>query len=202
MEKVMDQEQRTLYENIQATKEQLSQVELEYWNLYSSFTTLEFWVIFLLFFVAPLVVLYFVIDRRRIFLLGFYGFNIHVWFGYIDTAGDRMGFWGYPFEMIPFLSGNISLEAALVPILFMLVYQWTLNHKKNFYVYSLLLSVLLSFIVKPLLTMHLFFELHNGTTYVHLFILYVIIFLFSKLITNVFIKMHRNAKLESELVEE
>ncbi|WP_290428917.1 CBO0543 family protein [Alkalihalophilus pseudofirmus] len=188
---MMDQDQLTLYQKIESAKEQVMQLEWEYWVRFSSIHTFEFWVIFLLFFAAPLIALYFLIDRRKMLLLGFYGFNIHVWFGYVDTAQDKMGVLGYPYELLPFLSGNVSLEAALVPVLFMLVYQWTLNHRKNFYLYSLLLSAFLSFVLKPILVMHLFFELSEGLTYFHLFIAYIGVFLFSKFITTVFLRMQR-----------
>jgi hypothetical protein len=191
MEKVMDQDQFELYEKIQSLKEQISQIEMEYWSLYSGFHTFEFWVLLLLWFIAPLVVLYFFIDRRKMFLLGFYGFNIHVWFGYLDSAGDRVGFWGYPYELVPFLSGNISLEATLVPVAFMLVYQWTLNHHKNFYLYSFVLSLVLAFLFKPIIIAHHFFELNKGVTYFHLLLGYCLIFLFSKFITTIFLKMQK-----------
>ncbi|MDV2682832.1 CBO0543 family protein [Alkalihalophilus lindianensis] len=191
MEKVMDQDQLKLYEKIESLKEQVSQIEMEYWTLYSGFDTFEFWVLLLLWFIAPLIILYFFIDRRNMFLLGFYGFNIHVWFGYLDTAGDRIGLWGYPYELVPFLSGNISLEATLVPVAFMLVYQWTLNHHKNFYLYSFMLSLILAFLFKPIISAHHFFELYKGITYFHLLLSYCLIFLFSKFITNVFLKMQR-----------
>ncbi|WP_416150628.1 CBO0543 family protein [Salipaludibacillus sp. HK11] len=189
MKKVLEKDQVELYEEIHTLKQQLSQLEIDYWHLYSNYETWEFWLILLFFFIAPLVFLYFVIDRRNMLLLGFYGFNIHVWFGYFDTWGAGQGYWGYPFELVPFFSGNIPLETALIPVLFMLVYQWTLNNNKNYYVYTFGLTFILSFIFKPILTMHHFFEFHQGTNYFHLFLTYLVIFPFSKLITNIFFKM-------------
>ncbi|MGM0878333.1 MAG: CBO0543 family protein, partial [Bacillota bacterium] len=137
--------------------------------------------------------LYFFIDRKKIFLIGFYGFNIHVWFGYIDTWGNNQGLWGYPYKLIPFIPGSLSLDAALIPVLFMLVYQWTLNHKKNYYIYTLGVALFLSFVLKPLLVMHNLFVLHKWVNYFYLFIAYCFIFLFSKLITNIFIIMQKKA---------
>ncbi|MBP1970078.1 hypothetical protein J2Z83_002194 [Virgibacillus natechei] len=180
------------YLEIKSLKEQVTQLEADYWYMYSNIETWEFWVMLLLFFIMPLVVLYFLIDRSKIFLLGFYGFNIHVWFGYTNSWGDRQGLWGYPHELAPFLTGNISLEATLIPVAFMLVYQWTLNNNKNYYLYTLGLTIFLSFIIKPVLTLHDLFELHKGANFLHLFLMYIGIFLFSKLITTVFIKMQKN----------
>ncbi|MCL7749903.1 CBO0543 family protein [Halalkalibacter alkaliphilus] len=188
----MDKDQIEVYEKIRTMQEQLSQLQAEYWHQFSNLATWQFWLIFLVMCVAPLVVLYFVIDRKNIFLLGFYGFNIHIWFSYTDIFGVRQGLWGYPYQLIPFIPGNLSLDAVLIPVLFMFVYQWTLNHKKNFYIYTIGLSLFLSFIFKPILTLHHLFKLHNGINFFHLFLLYCVIFLLSKIITNIFLHMQKN----------
>ncbi|WP_035179929.1 CBO0543 family protein [Alkalihalobacterium bogoriense] len=173
---------------ITSTTEKLTQTQIEYWTLYSHMNTWGFKVI-LLMFIIPLIALYFLIDRRKMLLLGFYGMNIHVWFSYINISGIRQGLFSYPFELIPFIPGNLALDATLIPVLFMLVYQWTINHRKNFYIYTIALSLVLSFIFKPLLVHFGFFVLHKGMNYFYLFVLYCVIFLFSKLITTVFLKM-------------
>ena len=194
MKNPMDKEQLELYEKMRSLTEDLSQLKVEYWYSYSSMSSWQFWVILLVMFILPLVVLYFFIDRKKIFLIGFYGFNIHVWFRYVDVWGYNQGLWGYPYELLPILPGNLSLDATLVPVLFMLVYQWTLNKKKNFYLYSLGLSLFLSFIIKPILVMHHLFALHKWVNYLHLFLFYCAIFLFSILITKIFIMMQESHK--------
>ncbi|WP_096200374.1 hypothetical protein [Bacillus sp. FJAT-45350] len=176
---------------ITSMTEKLSQTQLEYWQLYSHIDTWGFKII-LLMFILPLVLLYFVIDRKNILLLGFYGMNIHIWFSYINIAGVRQGYYSYPFELLSFIPGNLALDATLIPVVFMLVYQWTIKFKKNIYVSSFALSLLLAFVFKPLLVGLNLFVLHKGVTYFHLFILYCIIFLISKLITNIFLKMQIN----------
>ncbi|WP_100372095.1 CBO0543 family protein [Bacillus sp. FJAT-45037] len=173
--------------------EKLSQSQLEYWQQYSHINTWGFKAV-LFMFILPLVVLYFVIDRKNILLLGFYGMNIHIWFSYIDIVGVKHGFFSYPFQLIPYIPGNLTLDAVLIPILFMLTYQWSINHKKNFYISSIAMSLILSFAFKPLLVNLNLFVLHKGTNYFYLFILYCIIFLFSKLITNIFLKMQNSPK--------
>lgn len=189
----MGPDQLASFEKVKLMTEQLSKAQMEYWQQFSHIETWGFKIV-LLMFVLPLVYLYFAIDRKNILLLGFYGLNVHVWFSYINIAGVKQGFFAYPFELIPFIPGNLALDAALIPILFMLVYQWTINHNKNFYIYSTALSLVLAFIFKPILVNTNMFVLYKGTNYFHLFLLYCIIFLFSKLITNLFLKMQRNPR--------
>jgi hypothetical protein len=142
----------------------------------------------LLLLLVPLIILYFVLNRKKALLLGFYGFNVHVWFTYIDAPGVSFGFWGYPYRAIPFFNYSFSLDVALVPVVCILLYQWVLKNNKNYYLYFTLLSAFFAFIFKPLLVAFGLFEFSRGANYFHLFIGYMTIMLVSKWITNLFIK--------------
>lgn len=177
------------YNKIKSMQEQLSKIQSDYWYDFSGFDTWQFWVILIFFFLAPLISLFFLLDQKERFSVGFFGFNIHVWFGYIDRIGSENGYWGYPYKLVPFIPGNISVDAALVPISYIFVYQWTKKKKKNFYIYATGLSLFFSFIFKPIIHSHQLFELHKGTNYFHLFLLYCLIFIFSKIVTNIYDKL-------------
>ncbi|MEH7180582.1 CBO0543 family protein [Neobacillus vireti] len=178
-------------------KEQLEGASnwLRYWFEYSAFDTWQFW-LHVLMFVGPLIVLYFAMDWKRALQLGFYGFNIHVWFAYIDSFGTTQTFWTYPYKMVPFIPNSVGLDSSLVPVLYILVYQWTIKNKKNYYLFTLLLSLCLSFILKPILVMHHLFEFHHGANYFHLFLTYIVILVLSKAITDFFLYFQRKAKQE------
>lgn len=185
----VEKKQLETYEKIKSMQQHVNENLVDYWHSYSGLDTWQFWIILILFFLLPLVSVFFFIDGKNKLLIGFYGFNIHVWFGYIDRIGSENGYWGYPYKIFPFIPGNVSLDAALVPILFMYVYQWTLKTNKNFYIYSIGLSVFLSFVFKPIINMHELFKMHKGINFLHLFMFYCIIFIFSKIITNIFMKL-------------
>lgn len=166
---------------------------LKYWLEYSAFDTWQFW-LHVIMFVTPLIVLYFTIDWKKALQLGFFGFNFHVWFGYIDAFGTTQTFWTYPYKMIPFIPNSVGMDASLAPVLFMLVYQWTIHKNKNYYLYTLLLALFLSFILKPILVMHHLFVFNTGTNYFHLFLSYIVIIVLSKVITDFFLFMQRKAE--------
>lgn len=69
----------------------------------------------------------------------------------------------------------------------MLVYQWTLNNNKNYYVYSIATAGIFSFIFKPFLVALGLFKLYGNLNYLHLFIGYLFVLLSAKFITNVFL---------------
>lgn len=158
---------------------------MNYWQHYSNATTWQFWAC-LISFIVPLVVLYFVLDRKRAFRIGFYGFNVHVWFGYIDAFGLTHGLWAYPFKVLPIRFPNVTLEASLVPVAYMLIYQWTLTRNRSYYLYATILSAVLAFIVKPPMSWLGLFRMYQWMNYVYLFCGYLVIMLLSKWITDFF----------------
>lgn len=183
-------------QHLNSLQDQLAQAWIGYWRQYT-LGTWQFWLHVAMFFL-PLVVLYFFIDRRRALQIGFFGFNVHVWFTYIDAFGIRHALWNYPYPTIPLLSVSFSLDAALIPVLYMLLYQWTLNHRRNYYLYTTILCILLAFAFKPLLVAFDLFQLYKGTTYVHLFLGYITIMLVSKWITNLFLHFQKEGERERE----
>ncbi|MGE1112460.1 CBO0543 family protein [Priestia megaterium] len=182
----MTANQQEYLKKIHSIQENLAKTWAEYWQQYSTPGSWQFWVT-LGAFILPLVILYFFIDRKKAFHLGFYGFNVHVWFHYSDTAGVYNGLWTYPYQINTIIPVSFSLDASLIPVSFMLLYQWTINHHKNYYVYATVLCLFFAFIFKPLLTGIGFFQLHEWATYSYLFVVYLGVILLSKWITNLFL---------------
>lgn len=166
---------------------------LKYWQEYSAFDTWQFW-FHVTMFLSPLIILYFAMDWKRALQLGFYGFNVHVWFGYFDDFGSTQGLWTYPYKMLPFVAHSLGMDASLVPVSFILVYQWTIRHEKNYYLYTLLLGMFFSFVLKPIFVMHHLFKFNSWANYFHLFLTYIVIIVLSKAITDLFLRFQKNAE--------
>ena len=164
----------------------------EYWRDHSYYDTWQFWVLLALL-ILPLVVLIFRLDREKAFRLGFYGFAVHVLAIYIDLYATTHDWWAYPFKVFPFPPSSFSLDASLIPVSYMLVYQWTLHRKKNYYVYMGLLAAAFSFALKPLFVALNLFELHEAT-YLTLFVAYLAGGLGSKWIVDLFAFAERRAR--------
>jgi hypothetical protein len=171
----------------------VSKTSHHYWFSYSNMSTWQFWFL-LAFIILPLVALYFLLDRKKALLIGFFGLNVHVWFQYIDTFGVTNGFWNYPYKLVPFLPINLALDTAIVPVSFMLVYQWTIKHNKNFYLYGTALCMFFSFVFKNVLVTLGLFELYGGMNYFYLFLFYILTMVISKLITDLFIYFLKEKK--------
>lgn len=161
-----------------------------YWLHYSHMGTWQFWFIVALL-IGPLVALYYLMDRRKALLLGFYGFAVHMLFSYIDLFGTKNGLWEYPYKAFPVVPVNVALDTSFVPVVYMLMYQWALNRNVNYYVVLTGVSIVFAGVIKPIFTVLNLFQMYNGMNYFYLFIGYLLIMLVSKWLTNVFIWLQR-----------
>jgi hypothetical protein len=193
----MKEEQVELLNKIRDMLKETTQLQIEYWKLFSALNAWQFWLIVLML-VVPLIVLIFSIDRSKILLLGFFGLNYHVWFAYVNVIGINLGLWEYPYQIAPFLP-SFALDASFVPVTFMLLYQWTLNHNKSIYLYSILLSILFAFVLKPIMVSLDLFQMYMGVNYFHLFLFYLVFFIVSKLITNLFLWLQQLQDKKKEI---
>ena len=158
---------------------------VDYWMDYSLYTSFEYWMVVALF-IAPLIVLFFKIDKNKIFHIGFYGLCVHMLAFYIDTFAREMGFWNHPFPLIPLIPG-FGLDSSIIPVTLMLVYQWTLNHNKNYYIFSGITALIFAFLMTPIFVTMDLHRIYGKTNYLYVFLGYVLVIVCAKFITNVFL---------------
>lgn len=164
----------------------------DYWREHSGIGTWQFWAVMAML-VVPLVVLALKMDRSQALRLGFYGFAIHVIATYTDLYGTTHQMWSYPYRILPFPSMSFGLDASLIPVTYMLVYQWTIRHRKNYYLYLLAISIGFSLVFKPIMGLFGLFWLYHFT-YWQLVPIYYGGGLIAKWITDLFHWLERHAR--------
>ena len=188
----MGKEQLGEFNHLVEIQKELTTMEIKYWNQYSSYNDWHFWFMVVLF-ILPLIVLFLFIDRRRMFQLGFFGYGIHILQTDVDIVTTHLGKWTFPYKLIPFYPISFTLDASFIPVTFMLVYQWTLNHKKNFYLYAMIPALFFSFMARPFLVAINITKPGLGgggwKAYLTLFVIHLIIAYASKWITDIFGKL-------------
>lgn len=189
----MISEQTKKLEEINKLYEKASNLTNEYWQSYSHLGTWQFWLLVSLL-VLPLIALYFLLDKKKAFHIGFFGFSVHMLFHYFDTYFFTHRLATYPYKVVPFLPTSITLDVSFVPVAYMLVYQWTLNQKKNYYLYATGLSLFLSFLFKPAMVAFGLFKMYKGIHFFHLFLVYLTVMFLSKWITNVFLYFQKESE--------
>lgn len=163
-----------------------------YWRTYSNMSTWQFWVL-LFILLAPLVLLAFRMDRAQAFRIGFYGFAVHVSAIYVDSYATTHSMWQYPYKAFPIPTSSFALDASLIPVAYMLLYQWTLNKRKNYYIWILLMAAFFAFVLKPLFAWLGLFQLRESS-YWELLLFYVAGGLISKWLTDLFSLAHKQSK--------
>ncbi|HZG58110.1 CBO0543 family protein [Paenibacillus sp.] len=188
----MEERQQNLFQALVSAQEELTKSGVEYWKMYSGPDTWQFWFIAAML-LGPLAALFFLLDRKRIFQIAFFGFATHVLFAYADAYGIRYGLWAYPYQLLPILP-SVSLDAAFIPIAIMLVYQWTLKAKKNFLLYSFLTALAFGFGFKPgLVALGLFIK-YKWVNYPIIFLIYLVLFWLAYGLTRWFERLHERAR--------
>jgi len=191
----MSEAQREALEKLRESIKNVSQMNREYWEKFSSFDTWQFWVC-LTMLLIPLFIILWRIDRKRIFQVGFFGYGVHVWTNYIDNLGVLNGWWEYPYKAFPFLPVSFILDASIIPVAYMLVYQWCLNEHRNRYLYLILLSAAFAFVIKPIMTLLHLFKYYEWVNYGYIFIAYLLLCFLSLWTTDLFSYLQRKAKSE------
>ncbi|MCP8967779.1 CBO0543 family protein [Ectobacillus ponti] len=165
----------------------------EYWEKYSNIDTSGFWICVVLFFV-PLLVLYRLLDRKRVFEVGFYGFAVHAITLYVDAYGVKEGLWGYPYMIAPKVVASLVLDSSLIPVAFMLIYQYTFHKPARFYMWSLAGTIAFSFLLKPILRLSGLFWMSADMNYFKLFGFYLLDIALAIVIVKVFHQAARQKK--------
>ena len=133
------------WEEINNLNDRLDSALSSYWSHYSNLGTWQFWVVLLLF-ILPLIVLYFAVDRRRIFELLFYGYTVHVMWVYSVVILEKKGALIHPYFLSPSLPMSLNITASLLPVCHLLLYQYCINTKKNFYLLTVILTAFFAFV--------------------------------------------------------
>ena len=173
--------------NIHEQSDKLQKLLSSYWHQYSDFGNWQFWVV-LASLVLPLVLLYFTADRTRIFEVFFFGYTVHVLWAYTDIALGRTGYLTHTFFLTPQLPNATNITASILPVAFLLLYQYCTNHQKNFYLYTILLSAVFSFGLAPLEHYFGFIDSGKGMSLYYIFLIDIGITLVAYWFTRLLVK--------------
>src|SRR5699024_3537380 len=174
-----------LYIEIFKTREELDELIKEYWHMYSNMGTGFFW-INLATLIVPLVIWIALVDRERVFEITFFGFFIHVLWNMIGGFLSNSNYFIHPYTISYMLPEGIAATAVLFPVVFMLIYQYCTNHKKNFWLYSAIGCFLFAYGYNlPLIVIDMV-RLHKGMTLFYLAMIDIVVIFLSYGITMLF----------------
>lgn len=176
------------WEQLHDTREELNSLLHSYWNDYSNIGTWQFWTV-LASLVIPLIILFFTVDRRRIFELFFFGYTIHILWSYTSIVIENYGYFVHTYFLAPIFPFGLTMNASALPVSFLLLYQYCTNTNKNFYLYALIVIAIFSFGVTSIEESLGLLEFRKGMNQFYIFIIDIVIVFSSYWFTKLILKM-------------
>ncbi len=151
--------------------DQMVQLNVDGW-LKNEFLTWQWWLL-LAFLIFPWILWSKLVERDRIMEIVLFGTMVMIPTLILDNIGNDIRFWSYPTELIPFSPNEIAFDLAMVPVAFMLLYQYFTTWK-SFSVGLVLMASFYAFVGEPLahlLEMVIYIE----WKYTYSFVYYIIL---------------------------
>jgi hypothetical protein len=175
--------------------EEMTSVVDSYWKSYSGPGSWQFWLVALLL-LLPLVLLYFFVDRKRIFEVFFFGFIVHALWTYTDIVLGNFNLLIHTYYLIPIFPHAFNITMSVLPVGYMLIYQYCTRYRKSFILYTVILSALYSFVFAPIEMALGMVELDKGMNLFYLFLIDLIVAVIAYIGTRMVRKAYLGAKTE------
>jgi hypothetical protein len=159
------------------------------------FLGVEWWINLSVFFLSWFIWLK-CIDRSRFVEILLFGVIVDQMVVAADEVGSMAVLWGYPFKVLPFFPRFLSVDYGVLPVTYMLIYQYCADWKSFFWVLTTM-SAIFSFIAEPLLTRINFYVMFNWL-HIYSFPLYIALGLSCKWIINKVFNVQERSKKHDE----
>jgi hypothetical protein len=143
--------------------------------------SLQWWFIIILN-VLFLILLFVLIDRYRILLISLAFMIAYSIVGIADEVGSFFDAWSYPHQLIVFTHRFNAVDFAAIPAMLALVYQF-FSKWKNYWIASILVSAVISFIGIPLFVFFGLYKIENWN-YFYSFLVMILLFVLTKAISD------------------
>lgn len=125
----------------------LKNTNYKFWLNYNLFSFV--WWLMLIFFILVWVIWWKLVDKTRLAEIVLYGLMIGLAATLMDVVGVAFILWGYPNMFSPLVPPVFSITVyGLLPIAFMLTYQYTTDWK-SFAIATVIVSIILAFVAEP-----------------------------------------------------
>lgn len=135
---------------IQQRTIELNNMMMDYW-IHNFVLSLKWWLLLVLT-IVPWFFWWKVVDKSRILEILLYGILISSISTLLDVMGWNFSMWIYPNTLLPLCTPLVPIDYMLLPILYMLVYQYC-SSWKSFSIVLLMMSSIFAFVLEPLAEM-------------------------------------------------
>lgn len=176
------------YEQILNIAKEHWQLQYQHW-LYDDFRKWTWW-LQLVVGIIPLLIWWKIVDRKRLLEIIVYGLLVNVTSIILDTLGYATVIWDYPDRFLPALPSIIPIDVVVVPVTFMIVYQYC-NTWKSFVTVITGIALLYAFVAEPLMVaLNLYTLIH--WKYIYSFPIYIVMAVVLRMLTKYFVSKNHS----------
>lgn len=132
--------------------------------------------------IMPWFIWYKLVDKKKLPEISLFGLVVMVFTITLDEFGFAACLWNYPIEVIPIFPRLTSADYTVVPVVYMLLYQYFPTWK-SFFWGLITISTVFSFIAEPLLVYFGFYIIIKWLFW-YSFIIYIVMGLLSRWIAR------------------
>lgn len=136
------------YQEVIEVRRELQRLSLEHW-LQDDIYKWTWWLNVVLT-IVPWIIWWKLVDRKRVFEIMVYGLLVAMTATLMDTWGTQAVLWGYPDVMIPFITRFFPIDYVLIPVIYMLIYQY-FSDWKPFIIANLITAAVFAFVLESVM---------------------------------------------------
>jgi hypothetical protein len=164
-----------LGDDILVTPEMLYQARIAVHNLsYTHWITEELltvrWWGLLMFVIFTYTLCFYLIDKKRFAEILLFGALLAVMVHVVDTFATSFVLWSFAVRFFPIAPSVFLNDLTLVPLYYMLVYQYT-SSLKQYFIWDAIAAGLMSFFFLPMLAFFKIYQLHNWSYFYNFLVL-------------------------------
>lgn len=168
-----------------------TQLRYEYWIAHEAYTALWWFLLFA--WIAPWIIWWLLVDRKQLVEISFYGLVVMFITTILNAIGSVQNLWAYTVKLIPFTPHLESIDWSILPITYMLIYQYYPSWKE-FLMAQTAIAILYSFIGEPFTIYILKSYLPLNWNYLYSLPIYFILAVIPRAITKLLFTIEKAAK--------
>lgn len=179
-----------MYEEIYYLQSAADEASREFWfnNVVFSYQ----WWLLVAVTIIPFIVWWKIVDRRRLFEITTYGLFVALLSGLLDAIGVETDAWDYKYDLIPLLDVFIVYDISVLPISYMVIYQY-FPKWRQFIIAHIILAFVFAFVAEPLL---IWLDIYQVMNWKHIYSLpgYFFLAIFLRWVMAQLLKKHQSLK--------
>lgn len=163
-------------QDITDAQKAIIKMRFDHWITYEMLT-FQWWLL-LIVGIVPWIIWWKIADKKRVTELLLFGVILAYLTTALDSAGTEVGIWAYKYKEIPLFNRIISMDITVLPVGYMLIYQY-FKGWRSYILVHLLVAFSFAFVFEPLLV---WLDIYKPYHWQHLysFPLYILLAIFMR----------------------